>query len=57
MKDAWLLFAELCLRDPEGISEQAFEILCQMVGEIKPHPKWWVRIEATDGRYYLPEGV
>lgn len=58
--ESFFNFVENLLKDENGINEHAYEslIACSALLEEKEFDRWmeiYDRIEATDGRFYLPE--
>ena len=55
-----LSLVDSMLRDENGISEDTYDALCQMFVATGNMDLWHeisLRVEATDGRFYIPEDV
>ena len=58
MADRFKAMAEAILDDPDGVSERAYAALYEFAGLISPHcaASLSLRVDATDGRFYIPSG-
>jgi hypothetical protein len=57
MEELVLNFIEKTLKDDQGISEEAYDALCEIADEINDQKltNLLMQVDATDGRFYIGE--